>query len=79
LPQAFPQLWREVLPSIAITLGRLAGDSFDPGDEALLEGHRIQGAELVVRGRAIGERPEPTQQRQLLLFDPGDTHSFTCR
>lgn len=58
--------------------GRRTGRGRHPGDEALLERLRIQtgekGAELVVRGRAVGERTEPAQQCELLLAEPGDVH-----
>jgi hypothetical protein len=57
-------------------LGRLAGDGGNPGDEALLEGLGIQGgengAEWVVRGRAIGKRSETAQQLPFLLAEAGN-------
>ena len=56
--------------------GRLAGDGGNPRDEALLEGLGIQGgengAELVVRGRAVGKRSEAAQQLPFLLAEAGD-------
>ena len=57
-------------------LGRLAGDGGNPGDEALLEGLGIQGgengAELIVRGRAVGKRSETAQQLPFLLAEAGN-------
>ena len=54
------------------------GERTHPGDEAALELLRIEHgediAELVMRGRADLEGPEPAQQSQLLLAELGDLH-----
>ena len=57
-------------------LDRRPGDDSDPRAETPLVRLRMQGgdsgAHLVVRGRAVGERPEPAQERKFLLAEAGN-------
>ena len=58
--------------------GRSAGQRRHPGDEAPLEFLGVERgedvAELIMRRRAIRERPEPAQKRALLRPEAGDFH-----
>ena len=53
-----------------------AGQRGDPGDEAALERLGVERgeyvAEVIVRRRSVAKRPEPAQERELLLAEPGD-------
>jgi hypothetical protein len=64
------------LPSIAINPSGAPVSRRDPGDEALLELLGIERgqdvAQVVVRRRAVGERAEAAQQRQLLDAEQRD-------
>ena len=59
-------------------VGAELGERADPGDEAALEllgiERREQVAQLVVRRRAVLERPEAAQKLKLLLAELGDLH-----
>ena len=55
-----------------------AREALRPGDEAALEALRIESAEdeaeLIMARRAVGERQEAAQERQLLLAEQRDAH-----
>ena len=61
---------------MAMTSAGVFGQRRHPGDEAALERLGVERgenvAEMIMRRRAVRERPEPAQQLELLLAEPRD-------